>query len=131
MSNNWIIEKLKTNKIKATKPRLLIAKYLEEKDGIFCARDIAKKIKNIDKVSVYRTLEIMQKKKIINPVITLDGDQYYEKNDAHNHHHHIICTRCRKTECVDCTEPKIKQTKKFNNLNHLLIFTGICHSCTK
>lgn len=128
--NNWITEKFKENKIKLTKPRLLIAKYLDKKDGIFCAQELNKKITTIDRVSIYRTLELMQKNYIINPVINLQGEQYYEKNDDQHHHHHIVCTVCQKTECVDCAEPKIKKTN-FINLNHLLIFTGICRSCVK
>lgn len=128
--DNWIIKNLKTNKIKLTKPRLLIAKYLDKKDGIFCAQELNKKIKNIDKTSVYRTLEMLQKNNIINPVINLQGDQYYEKNNDRDHHHHIICTQCHKIECIDCTEPKIKKTK-FTNLTHSLIFTGLCQTCAK
>ena len=128
--NNWIIENLITKKIKLTKPRQLIANFLTNKDGIFCVKEINKKIKTIDKVSIYRTLDLFQKEKIVIPVINLEGEQFYEKNNQLNHHHHIICTKCHKTECVDCNEPKIKTTK-FKNLNHSLIFTGLCQSCAK
>lgn len=128
--NNWIIKNLQTNKIKVTQPRQRIANFLADKDGIFCAGEINKKIKTIDKVSIYRTLDLFQKEKIITPVINLEGEQFYEKNNDTDHHHHIICTACHKTECIDCTEPKIKTTK-FKNLNHSLIFTGLCQTCAK
>jgi len=121
---------IKNNKIKLTQPRLLIANFLTSKDGIFCTKEINKKIKTIDKVSIYRTLDLFQKEKIITPVINLNGEQFYEKNESKNHHHHIICLKCHKTECVHCTEPKIKNTK-FKNLTHSLIFTGLCQTCAK
>ena len=127
---NWIIEKLKQNKIKITSPRQKIADWLEKKDGIFSVGEINKKIKTIDKVSIYRNLELFQKEKIITPVINLNGEQFYEKNQAKDHHHHVICTECYKTECIECSEPKIKNTK-FKNLNHSLIFTGLCQTCAK
>lgn len=128
--NNWIIKNLKQNKIKITLPRQKISDFLSKKDGIFSAREINQKIKIVDKVSIYRTLELLQNKKIITPVINLNGEQFYEKNNDNEHHHHIICTECHKTECVECTEPKIKKTK-FKNLNHSLIFTGLCQTCAK
>lgn len=128
--DNWIIEKLKQNKIKITTPRQKIADWLNKKDGIFCTSEINKKIKTIDKVSIYRTLDLFEKEKFITPVINLSGEQFYEKNNEQDHHHHIICTKCHQTECIDCTEPKIKNTK-FKNLNHSLIFTGLCQACAK
>jgi Fe2+ or Zn2+ uptake regulation protein len=128
--NNWIIKKLKENKIKITIPRQKIAIGLDKKNGIFCASEINKKIKTIDRVSIYRTLDLFQKEKIITPIISLNGEQFYEKNNDNEHHHHIICTKCHKTECIECTKPKIKKTN-FKNLNHLLIFTGLCQTCAK
>ncbi|HQF57417.1 MAG TPA: transcriptional repressor [Candidatus Magasanikbacteria bacterium] len=130
MNNNWIIEKLKENKIKITIPRQKIAIWLDKKNGIFCASEINKKIKTIDRVSTYRTLDLFQKEKIITPIISLNGEQFYEKNNDNEHHHHIICTKCHKTECIECTKPKIKKTN-FKNLNHSLIFTGLCQTCAK
>ena len=128
--NNWIIEKLKENKIKITIPRQKIAIRLDKKNGIFCASEINKKIKTIDRVSIYRTLDLFQKEKIITPIISLNGEQFYEKNNDNEHHHHIICTKCHKTECIECTKPTIKKTN-FKNLNHSLIFTGLCQTCAK
>ncbi|MFZ2189570.1 MAG: transcriptional repressor [Candidatus Magasanikiibacteriota bacterium] len=124
------LDTLKQAGYKLTPPRQKICEQIEKLDGIFCAKQIIKKLTKIDRVSVYRNLELLEKLKLIRPAINIKGEQFYEKNNETHHHHHIVCTECMETECVDCTEPKIKQTKKFTNLNHLLIFTGICHKCS-
>ena len=130
MNNNWIIEKLKKTKLKSHYPTPKNSYLARQKNGIFCASEINKKIKTIDRVSTYRTLDLFQKEKIITPIISLNGEQFYEKNNDNEHHHHIICTKCHKTECIECTKPKIKKTN-FKNLNHSLIFTGLCQTCAK
>lgn len=124
------LESLQQAGYKTTNTRKRICKQIEKLDGIFCAKKIIEKLK-MDKVSVYRNLELLSQLNLIRPAINIKGEQFYEKNDDSNHHHHIVCTECLKTSCIDCSEPKIKQIKKFNNINHLLIFTGICNSCSK
>ena len=130
MPKNWILNNLQTTGHKMTKTRKQICREIEKLDGIFCAKQIIDSLK-IDKVSIYRNLEILTNLNLIRPAINIKGEQFYEKNNDKNHHHHIVCTECLKTSCVDCSEPILKSNKKFNNINHLLIFTGICNSCTK
>lgn len=127
---NWLLDNLQTTGCKITKTRKQICREIEKLDGIFCAKQIIESIE-INKVSVYRNLKALTKLNLIRPAINIRGEQFYEKNNNENHHHHIVCTKCLKTSCVDCSEPKLKSNQKFNNINHLLIFTGICNSCTK
>ena len=126
---NWLLKKLGTEHYRLTPTRLKICQEIEKLHGIFCAQQIIKKTK-IRKASIYRALEVLEKLKLIRPAINLRGEQFYEKNDHQNHHHHLICTNCKKSVCVNTHEPKIKD-HKFKNINHLLIFTGICSSCAK
>jgi len=130
MPKNWILNNLQTTGHKMTKTRKQICREIEKLDGIFCAKQIID-ILRIDKVSIYRNLEVLTNLNLIRPAINIKGEQFYEKNNDNNHHHHIVCTECLKTSCVDCSEPKLKTPKQFKNINHLLIFTGICNSCTK
>lgn len=127
---NWLKDNLKKMGYKSTPTRNKIWKQIEKTNGIFCAKQIIAKLR-IDKASIYRSLDLLEKLNIIRPAINIKGEQFYEKNNIKNHHHHIVCTECLKTSCINCTEPKLKTNKKFNNINHLLIFTGICNSCTK
>lgn len=129
MSTNWLLDNLQTNGYRLTPTRKKICQKIDHLEGIFCAGQIIKQIKT-DKVAIYRNLDILTKLNLIQPVINISGQQFFEKNNETNHHHHIVCTKCLKTECVKCTEPKIKNTK-FKNLTHSLIFTGLCQTCAK
>lgn len=128
MEQNWILKKITQNKYKLTEPRKKISTFLKKKKGIFCAQDIIDKLQDVDRVSIYRALELMEQLGIITPLAILHGQQYYEKHDDGNHHHHIICTRCKKTKCVDC-KTNIPTIKGFSNINHSLVLTGLCNSC--
>lgn len=131
MKQNWLLEKLMEQGYKATAPRRLITEYLIKHEGLFCPLNLAKKIHSIDKVSIYRTLESMKELQLINAVINIDGQQFYEKNDHGDHHHHIICTHCKKTKCVECTHEVLPKISGFSNITHSFILTGLCNGCKK
>lgn len=124
----WITGTIKDAGYKMTIPRTQIATFLSEHKGIFCAHDIQKTYKKMDKASIYRSLDLFSRLSLIQPVTSLNGQQYYEMYEHTNHHHHIICTRCQKTQCVSCTI-HIPHIKQFNHITHTLILSGVCASC--
>ncbi len=127
---NWLISELGKAEVSPTNTREIIWREIYLQKGIFSAKQIIARTK-LDKVSVYRNLKLLQKLNLIRPAITARGQKFYEKNNAENHHHHLICAKCLKTACVECVEPKITSKEKFKNINHLLIFTGVCNTCAK
>ncbi len=131
MKKNWLLEKLIEKGFKATTPRQMITEYVAKHEGLFCPLTIAKKLTRVDKVSIYRTIESLKKIGLINPVVNIDGQQFYEKNDNSDHHHHIICTNCKKTKCVECKHEKLPKIPGFANVRHSFILTGLCTSCKK
>jgi len=131
MKQNWLLTTLIDNGLKATTPRRVITDHLAKQEGLFCALTVAKKLKTIDKVSIYRTIESLQNLGVINPVINIDGQQFYEKNDNTDHHHHIICTNCKKTKCIKCGHDELPKIPGFSNIRHSFILTGLCTVCKK
>ncbi len=127
---NWLEETLNNSGISKTLTRKKLYREIFLQKGIFSANQIIERT-GLSKVSVYRNLDLLKKLNLIRSAITVKGQEFYEKNNDENHHHHIICTECLKTRCVECNEPKILSKEKFQNINHLLIFTGICNTCTK
>jgi len=128
MKQKDIIKILQNNGYKITTSRKKITKTLTSMRKIFSIGQLAKKITDVNKASVYRTFEIFQKLNIIIPVIMIDGQQFFEKNNTENHHHHIICTKCKKTKCVRC-KTNIPYITGFKNINHSLVLTGQCNKC--
>ncbi len=127
---NWLTNALGNLDLNHSTAREKVCREIFLQKGIFSAKQLTQKTK-LGKVSVYRNLELLEKLTLIRPAITIRGQRFYEKNNSANHHHHIICVKCLKTSCVKCVEPKIISREKFKNINHLLIFTGVCDTCAK
>ena len=129
MTKKDIQTTLKEAGYKLTKPRLAIASWITKHDGIFSVSEIRKALGDLDKVSIYRTVELFCSLDIIHDVINLHGEQHYEVHGK-KHHHHIACTGCEKTACVPCTVPK-KTIPLFTNIHHTVAFTGLCKACAQ
>lgn len=89
---------------------------------------------NTNKVTVYRNLEALYKKGIIDRLEFGEGKFRYEfKKD---HHHHLICTKCGRVEDVageylSNLEGKIRDENGFLVQSHSFEFFGICKDCQK
>lgn len=127
-ASNWIEEKLIQEGYRITGPREYVVDFVLKKKGIFSVKEILQKNKKLDKVSVYRTIDLLTSLDIIHPTLMLDGHQMYELH-AEKHHHHIICTKCKKDECVPCAVTVPKKIKGFSEIHHEVHFTGVCTSC--
>ncbi|MBP9731982.1 MAG: transcriptional repressor [Candidatus Magasanikbacteria bacterium] len=129
MKQNWLLDELVKHNHKATTPRRVITEYLIKQEGLFCAITMARKLTTVDRVSIYRTLDTLKELELINPVVNIDGQQFYEKNGDEDHHHHIICTHCKKTKCVECIHEELPKIPGFSKVRHSFILTGLCTVC--
>lgn len=129
---------LQDSGLKRTTPRLAVLKALSEFRYPETAKEIHKRLRkeNVDLVTLYRTLALFEKSQLIQRVDLHTDAVYYELN--RDHHHHIICTNCKKLEdfklCdVDYLIKKItSQASNFKKaLNHNLEVFGICNTCAK
>ncbi len=125
---------LRTYKLKATVPRAGVLSLLRASKKPLSAQDIIGKLKKIDSVTVYRTLEQFAECGLISRVNISKERAYYEY--VHSHHHHVVCTGCGKMEdiknCATTTSEKtvLKSTKKFAQISsHSLEYFGLCNSC--
>ncbi len=94
------------------------------------------KTKNLNQVTIYRTLASLEQAGIIKKVDLRKDSAYYEL--AENHHHHIVCSDCGKTEGFElCNMDKIskevlRQSSQFKMISqHSLELFGLCKSCVK
>ena len=133
-----LYDELKKNKLKLTTPRKLIVEALFENHGPFGAEDLHEKYlkTECDLATVYRTLASLEQAKVINRCDFGDGVARYELLDLESphHHHHLICTGCKKVEVIDhCEiEPSVERFAKkrgFKEISHRLEFFGLCPKC--
>jgi len=97
-------------------------------------QEVQKLLKNkANKTTFYRELEFLKGKKIIEDFRLDDGIKRYEI--LSKHHHHVICLKCRKVECVkldkniDEQEKEIERNNNFKIISHTLEFYGLCQKC--
>lgn len=127
---------------KLTKQRKQILKIIvEHSDEHFSAETLYDLVRHVDSsigiATIYRTLELFEKLKIVRNVkIKNDGVNYYDviDLDEQNHfHHHLICTHCNQiieiADELESYEAFIKEKYGFNVTDHDLTFYGTCESC--
>ena len=108
-----------------TKPRQQIFDILKNSEIPLTVGDIAKNCKNINRTSIYRTLIIFDRLKIIN-TIYIGWKNYYELAEPFiPHHHHLYCINCQNAEPIQSQELEqlidyIGQKHSFYNYQALL-----------
>lgn len=131
---------LKTHKIKITGARIAILRLFTECDKPQSADMIEKRLKgeSINQVTIYRTIESFVKAGIIGRVDLRQGSVFYELKSGHNHHHHIICTKCGTLEDFESCQIEtlskkiISESTKFKLIkDHSFELFGICNYCLK
>ncbi len=125
--------------LKVTIPRVMILERLSAEHGPFTVEEIQKGLpgraqgKEIDVVTIYRTLAIFEQLKLVHQCDFGDGLTRYERSEPSHHHHHLICKSCKKVETlatcpVDGSSFRLPKTN-YKDLSHRLEFFGICPSC--
>jgi Fur family ferric uptake transcriptional regulator len=126
---------LKDQGYRLTKQREHILKSLTEYP--LSAEDIYKKLLSkhipLDLASVYRTLELFINMGIVYSIDLGEGKKRYELINKKNHHHHLICNKCRKVEDIkvyeDLMEKELQKKTKYKIDHHHLEFFGLCPNC--
>ena len=130
---------LKENKLKFTKQRELVLKFLYENDGHFTPEDIYTLLKqqypniNIGIATVYRTLSLLETSEIASSIsFGVQGKKY--ELGLKKHHDHLICTKCGDiTEFFDETieegQEEIAKQFNFKMTDHTMKIVGLCKNC--
>lgn len=113
---------------KATEPRRQIVNWIENNHQPFSVANLVEALSHLNRVSVYRTVDILTKLDLIHPTLQLHGHQLYEVHEKKKHHHHIICTDCEKSACLPCVIVD-KPVRGFQFLHHEVHFTSLCTTC--
>ena len=128
---------LKNNNLSITKNRLNVLNLFLSTKTALSLKSINTSLKKIDRVTVFRVLNIFEKNKIIHKIQLQKGKIFYalcekECSDNHNHNHdhiHFLCEDCDNLFCLP-----ISNFPKFNIPDHKLKkidinISGLCSSC--
>ena len=127
---------LRRSGLKRTTQRDLILEVFLETEGHSSAEDLYQLIKSRDPhvgvTTVYRTLKLLCDAGLANERHFDDGITRYEIE--HEHHDHLVCTRCGKIiefECamIEATQNEIAKRHDFRVLRHRHELYGHCADC--
>lgn len=90
----------------------------------------------VNKTTVYRELEQLEKIGMVKSLLLQDRKQYFELA-TRDHHHHFVCMECEKVEDILFDESDLlrqeallTQRKGFSIFRHSLEFFGLCKLCS-
>lgn len=129
-----------------TVSRQAVLDLLSEKPRHWSAKDIHASLgvsgSGIGLMTVYRTLDLLERTGIVRKIALADGQARYEFKPTakKDHHHHLICTTCgrivdysdfvsEELELVRKTEDSLARKHGFRILDHNIEFLGLCAKC--
>lgn len=133
------IEKTLQNKsIKPTAMRLLIYKYMAEKEVAVALTDIENAFAKADRTTLYRTLKTFEEKGIVHQIddgtniskyaLCEPGCNCELEQDLHLHFH---CSNCGETTClIEQKIPHINLPYGYIAEDANLVLKGICEKCS-
>lgn len=132
-----IIESLKEVGYRLTPQRMLIVSIIHDSKGHVTAEAIHERVKEqypfVDISTVYRTLQLLRKLRIVSETDLGGGRVQYELADRQQHHH-LVCRSCGKTAGVEdeVFEPLRSALRgKYGfeaDMRHFAVF-GLCLEC--
>ena len=118
--------------IKKTKSVKKILNAFNKTDAISIIELVDKFKKEMNKTTVYRVLERLEKSNILHSFIDQKGLKRYAKNNKNTNstksHPHFMCEDCGESSCVEINI-KIPSTPQYIIKNSEYLLTGQCKKC--
>lgn len=135
-----LIARLKAEGRRLTPQRRTIVAVFAESGGHLSAQDVYEIVKEshpgMGLTTVYRTLELLTRDRILRRADFDGGPSRYELNDPKDHHHHLVCSGCGEVvEFHGCDladlEASLAERCGFKVHGHWLEMFGLCASCQR
>ena len=131
---------LATKNLKQTEQRKEILHIFLNTDKHLTANElyqiVRKKHHKVGYATIYRTLRLLCECGLCRELKVEDGTARYEHLYGHQHHDHLICTKCgRFVEVVDSEierlQEKLAKQHGFYPERHRMELYGVCRKCKK
>ncbi|TAH00077.1 MAG: transcriptional repressor [Sphingobacteriales bacterium] len=129
---------LAKHNLKITAPRLSVLAVLNSREMATSQPNLEQLLgKQIDRVTLYRTLATFEEKGIIHKVMGANGTSNYAlcstactQHQHHDQHVHFNCTQCLNVYCLDKLEiPQLQIPDGFTTNKIDLMVSGVCNNC--
>ncbi len=133
-----VLDALKKGGYRLTPQRVMIISAIASSRGHTTAEEIHERVKKtypyIDIATVYRTLQLLKRRRLVMEIDLGSGSSQYELTRA-GRHHHMVCRECGRTFDIDhrrFLEPvRTALLEEFGfeaDIDHFAIF-GLCKEC--
>ena len=85
--------------------------------------------------TVYRNLQMLAEEGTIDAIVGPRGESMFRRCATSTHHHHLICTNCRRSVEVDSADLETWATETarahgFTVVDHMAELFGLCNRCS-
>jgi len=127
-------ELLASKNLRTTKPRRIVFAALKEAAEPLPTSEIIRRCPGVDRVSVYRTIDLFLELHIIERVAYGWKQRYELATPFRPHHHHLTCSQCGnvaelQSEELEILIRRIAKTRGFVLQRHTFELIGICRTC--
>jgi len=133
-----IEEVLKVHNIRPTATRLLMYKFLRQRNVAVTLNDIESGFDTSERTTLYRTIKTFEKKGLVHQIDDGTGVAKYALDEpdsgidnSQDLHLHFHCTNCNETICLtDRKIPHISLPEGFVTQDMNLVLKGTCDKCS-
>ena len=135
-----LLEYLKSKNRKQSRQRAEILELFLRSPRHLTANELYRQVQKhnpaIGFATVYRTLKLLCEFGLCREILLEDGISRYERQKGHEHHDHLVCTKCgRVVEVVDQTieehQERLFKRYGFHPQRHRMELYGVCKKCKK
>ncbi|AMR33651.1 Fur family transcriptional regulator [Mucilaginibacter sp. PAMC 26640] len=129
---------LAKHQLKKTGARLRVLDLMYAKKTATSQPDLESVMHDIDRVTLYRILNVFEEKGIIHKVFDLNGTANYaicasgcQEQHHHDEHLHFNCTMCKGVFCLnELSLPSLNLPSGFKAEAFTLYASGLCPKCS-
>lgn len=123
---------------RSTKQRTEILKALEDAENFSTAQELHESLRvrgsSVGLTTVYRNLQALATRGAIDSLVTSRGEAIYRKCRTLRHHHHLVCTRCKRSVEIEAGAieewaDSIARRHSFTDVSHVAELFGLCDAC--
>lgn len=124
--------------MRTTKQRTAVVEVMQEIDRFQSAKEIHTALQDrnakVGLTTVYRTLQSLVDIGAVDALHSPTGEVLYRHCESEAHHHHLVCTKCGRTEEIDGGPiekwaRQVADTYGFQLTGHDAEVFGICFKC--
>ena len=121
-----------------TSPRRAVIELILSQSGAFGSADLVADARRrhlgAGRATIFRTLELLGEAGLVERLDLPNGDHAYVRCDPGGHHHHLVCSRCRRS--VDLEDlgltplvRKLERRTGYSIDRHRVELFGLCPVC--